>query len=143
MLKIPCLTAKRRPRQLTKAHHDDAGFDLCALDAAHLDSGDRLLVPTGLRMAIPEGYVGLVCPRSGLALKKGVTVLNAPGVIDAGYRGDVGVVLINLGLDPVFIDEGDAVAQLLIIELAHSIFLPATELPPSARDEAGYGSTGA
>ena len=142
MLVVPVLAGEFRPRQLSKAHSSDAGFDLCAQGAHRIGAGRRELVPTGVRMAIPEGHVGLVCPRSGLALKKGITVLNAPGIIDAGYRGDVGVVLANFGDEAVWVEAGDAVAQLLIVKLTPLYFMPADELPPSTRDSAGFGSTG-
>jgi len=142
MLVIPVLAGEFRPRQLTRAHPDDAGYDLCASEAVRLSAGRRELVPTGVQLAIPEGYVGLICPRSGLALKKGVTVLNAPGIVDAGYRGDVGVVLANFGDEAIWIEPGDAVAQLLIVQLTPITFLATPELPDSARSTGGFGSTG-
>lgn len=141
MTLIPFQAPQKSARQLTKAHDDDAAYDLCARVGRAMMPGDRVLVPTGLRMAIPEGHVGLVCPRSGLAAKRGVTVLNAPGVIDPGYRGDVGVVLINLGDEPVWLEAGDAVAQLLVLETAKVTFVPG-EMLESVRGDAGFGSSG-
>jgi dUTP pyrophosphatase len=141
MTLIPFKADEKHARQLTKAHDDDAAYDLCALCHETLMPGDRCLVPTGLRMAIPDGHVGLVCPRSGLASKRGVTVLNAPGVIDPGYRGDVGVVLINLGDQPVRIQSGDAIAQLLILQTAKAVFVPG-DLAESVRGDLGFGSSG-
>lgn len=104
---------------------------------------DRKLFPTGMHMAIPKGYVGLVCPRSGLALKDGLTVLNAPGIIDADYRGDVGVILINLGTKAKLIKNGDRVAQLVIVPYANDAQLTEVEsLDETERGEGAFGHTG-
>ena len=123
-------------------HDDDAGADLCATDTVRLPSGGVALVPTGTRLAIPDGHVGLVCPRSGLALTHAVTVLNAPGIIDAGYRGDVGVILINHGRRPHLVHAGDRIAQLVILPFARARFTP-SELVATTRGAGGFGSTGA
>lgn len=125
------------------ARPGDAGADLSATSAHVLKPGERALVATGVRVALPPGYVALVMPRSGLAVNHGVTLLNAPGVIDAGYRGEISVIAINL--DPVqefTISPGDRVAQLLIQEVSHATFHPVEILPGSERSEAGFGSTG-
>lgn len=121
-----------------------AGYDLCAqMDRPHLLSpGQRHLFSTGLRMAIPPGFVGLICPRSGLALRHGVTVLNAPGVIDADYRGDIGVILANLGDQDVSINPGDRIAQIIFVQSMFTIFVPAIGLQPTSRNDGGFGSTG-
>jgi dUTP pyrophosphatase len=124
------------------AREGDAGLDLAAATAVTLPPGGRHLVPTGLRVAIPEGYAGLVLPRSGLALRSGVTVLNAPGLIDSGYRGEVGVLLVNHGAEPARIEKGERVAQLLIQPIARARLVEVAELAPSARGAGGFGSTG-
>lgn len=124
------------------AQPGDAGLDLRASESVTLEPGERRLVPSGLAVAIPEGHAGLVLPRSGLAMQKGVTVLNAPGLIDSGYRGEVKVLLINHGRTAVTIDRGDRVAQLVIQAVARVALVEVRELPSSRRGEAGFGSTG-
>ena len=123
---------------------DSAGMDL----RAHLDEpvilapGKRALIPSGLRVEIPPGYEGQVRPRSGLALKRGLTVLNAPGTIDADYRGDVGVILINLSQEEQRIDPGDRIAQLVFAPVTRAELVEVEELEESARGTGGFGSTG-
>ena len=135
-----------QPERLTDlryAHAGDAGADLMAAEAVTLEPFARALVPTGVAIALPAGYVGLVHPRSGLAVRQGVTVLNAPGTIDAGYRGEIKVPLINL--DPthtVRLEAGDRIAQLVIQRYVRATFVPAARLPGSDRAERGFGSTG-
>ena len=99
-------------------------------------------MPTGIAVAIPEGYAGLVVPRSGLALRHGVGVVNAPGLIDAGYRGEIGVILVNHGSEGVEFERGERVAQLVVVAVAIPEFIEADELPPTLRGEGGFGSTG-
>lgn len=126
------------------ARPDDAGLDLCAAHDVTLEPGGRTLVATGIAVAIPAGYAGLVLPRSGLALERGVTILNAPGLIDAGYRGEVKVLLINHdGRAPVTLRRGERVAQLVLVRVARVEVVPVDALPPSERGEGGFGSTGA
>ncbi len=126
------------------AHDGDAGADLVAREGAVLaPRGGRALVPTGIAIAIPDGYAGFVQPRSGLALRHGVTVLNTPGLIDAGYRDELRVCLVNL--DPVAeyeVHRGDRVAQLVIQPVERATFVPAEELTQSARGLGGFGHTG-
>ena len=125
------------------AHDGDAGADLCAAVDVELPPGGRALVPTGVAIALPPGYVGLVHPRSGLAHRLGVTVLNAPGTVDAGYRGEILVNLINH--DPAqtaFISRGDRIAQLVVQRVERADFYAVEELSGSARGAAGHGSTG-
>jgi dUTP pyrophosphatase len=125
------------------AHPGDAGADLVTTVDARLEPGERALVPTGIAMALPEGYVGLVHPRSGLAARFGVAIVNAPGTIDAGYRGEVSVLLVNL--DPhraVELRRGDRIAQLVVQRVEHARFVEVDHLPRSARGDGGYGSTG-
>jgi len=125
------------------AHPGDAGADLVTTVDVRLEPGQRALVPTGVAIALPDGYVGLVHPRSGLAARHGVTVVNAPGTVDAGYRGEVKVLLVNL--DPhsgVDLWRGDRVAQLFVQRVERARFVEVDRLPGSARGEGGYGSTG-
>ncbi|CAN5134365.1 dUTP diphosphatase [soil metagenome] len=121
----------------------DAGADLCSTVDVVLAPGERAVVPTGLALALPEGFAAFVHPRSGLAARHGVTVLNAPGTIDSGYRGEVQVILINL--DPIHtaqLRRGDRIAQLVVQRVEHATFAPVDVLPDSVRGEAGHGSTG-
>ncbi|MET8278395.1 dUTP diphosphatase [Micromonospora sp. NPDC005174] len=127
----------------TYAHPGDAGADLVAAADVELPPGGRALVPTGVAVALPDGYVGLVHPRSGLAARLGVTVLNAPGTVDAGYRGEIMVNLINHDREtPAKISRGDRIAQLVVQRVARARFEPVAELPGSARGTGGHGSTG-
>ncbi|HEY1882600.1 MAG TPA: dUTP diphosphatase [Candidatus Cybelea sp.] len=121
-----------------------AGADLCAAigDQLTLLPGARALVPTGLSIALPPGYEAQVRPRSGLAIQSGVTCLNSPGTIDADYRGEVCVVLANLGSKPVLINRGDRIAQMVVAPVSRAEFEVVEELPPSPRGEGGFGSTG-
>ena len=122
-----------------------AGADLCAAigDQLTLLPGARALVPTGFSIALPPGYEAQVRPRSGLAIQSGVTCLNSPGTIDADYRGEVRVVLANLGTKPVLINRGDRIAQMIVAPVSRAEFEIVEELPPSPRGEGGFGSTGA
>jgi len=124
------------------ARAGDAGLDLRAAQSVTLKPGERSIVPTGLRLAIPEGHAGLVLPRSGIALKHGITVLNAPGLIDAGYRGEIQVLLINHGAEPVTLERGERIAQLVIQPVAQARLVETERLPDSSRGESGFGSTG-
>lgn len=131
------------PIELRYAHAGDAGADLVTTEEVTLNPFERALVPTGVAIALPAGYVALVHPRSGLAVRQGVTVLNAPGTVDAGYRGEIKVPLINL--DPehtVTFHPGDRIAQLVIQRYVEARFIPAETLPGSDRAERGFGSTG-
>lgn len=123
---------------------DAAGLDLHAAVEAPLTlaPGARALVPTGIAMAIPRGFEGQVRPRSGLALRHGVTVLNSPGTIDADYRGEVKVLLINLGQEPFTVKAGDRIAQLVIAKVERAELVVVTELDSTERGAGGYGSTG-
>jgi len=124
------------------ARDDDAGLDLHAATDVALAPGARLLVPTGLALAIPPGYAGFVLPRSGLALRHGVTLLNTPGLIDAGYRGEIQVLLVNHSNTLVKLTRGDRIAQLVIQKIEHATLIPVKELPASTRGTGGFGSTG-
>ena len=125
------------------AHPGDAGADLCAATDVQLAPGERALVPTGMAIALPDGYAAFVHPRSGLAHRFGVGIVNAPGTVDAGYRGEISVLLINH--DPertVTLRRGDRIAQLVVQRVERAVFHEVERLPGSARGDGGYGSTG-
>jgi len=126
----------------TYAREGDAGLDLQAAQATTIEPGARALVPTGLAVAIPAGYAGFVLPRSGLALRHGLTLLNTPGLIDAGYRGEIKVLLINHDRSAVTIARGERIAQLVLQRVEHADLLEVGELPATVRGEGGFGSTG-
>jgi dUTP pyrophosphatase len=127
----------------TYAKPGDAGADLYSISELVLAPGERALVKTGIAIALPNGYVGLVHPRSGLGLKNGISVVNTPGTIDAGYRGEIGVVLINHDLHESFqVKKGDRIAQLVIQKVENAQFKVVNQLPESERAAGGYGSTG-
>lgn len=126
------------------AREGDAGVDLRSTEDFVIEPGDRALVPTGIRMAIPYGYVGLVHPRSGLALNYGITVLNTPGTIDSGYRGEIGVILMNTSKREFYLRRGDKIAQLVIqkVETAEFEVVDALTVDDTDRGTGGFGSTG-
>ncbi len=125
------------------AKEHDAGADLHAVAEVTLRPGERALVPTGIAIALPEGWVGLVHPRSGLAARHGVTTLNSPGTIDAGYRGEIKVNLVNHDrTEPFTVRVGDRIAQLVVQRVATARFTPVDSLPESARGDTGHGSSG-
>lgn len=125
------------------AHPGDAGADLVTTVDVTLKPGERVVVPTGIALALPDGYVGLVHPRSGLAARHGLSIVNAPGTIDAGYRGEVKVCLINLDpTEAVELRRGDRIAQLVIQRFERAAFVEVDSLPDSVRGAGGYGSTG-
>ena len=119
-----------------------AGLDLRASEGCVIPSGGRALVPTGLRIALPEGYEAQVRPRSGLALEHGVTLPNSPGTIDADYRGEIGVILMNLGQEPFVVEPGDRIAQMIVAPVTRVAWSEAEELDATERGEGGFGSTG-
>jgi dUTP pyrophosphatase len=125
------------------AHPGDAGADLTTTVDVRLEPGERAVVPTGLGIALPEGYVAFVHPRSGLAARCGVSIVNTPGTVDAGYRGEIKVVLVNLDpAEPVTLRRGDRIAQLVVQRVERARFVEVEWLPDSVRGEGGYGSTG-
>ena len=127
----------------TRAHDGDAGLDLYACEAAHLGPGERWSVGTGIAVEIAVGHAGLVLPRSGLAREHGITVLNSPGLIDSGYRGEIGVLLLNTDPAEVFrIEAGDRIAQLLVLPIAPVEPIEVEGLAESARGGGGFGSSG-
>lgn len=143
LLRVPLLKLDPNAIVPTQANPDDAGFDLYSIEEVNLEPFARAAVRTGISIALPKGTVGLVHPRSGLALKQGLAVLNAPGTIDAGYRGEIKVILINL--DPnhdILIKPGDRIAQLVIQEFKSVEFELVNELAASDRGTGGFGSSG-
>jgi dUTP pyrophosphatase len=127
-----------------QAHEGDAGLDLRSIIDVEVLPGERAMVPTGLSVAIPDGHAGLVLPRSGLAARQGLTLANAPGLIDSGYRGEITCAVVNLDRDQaVKIRKGDRIAQLVVVVLPRILPSWMDELPPSSRGDGGFGSTGA
>ena len=125
------------------AYEGDAGLDLAASESLVLQPFERKLVATGLAIAIPEGYAGLVIPRSGLAIKHGISIVNAPGLIDSGYRGELKVILVNLDPETPFeIKAGDRIAQLMLVKIPSVKLQQVEDLPSSERGEGGFGSSG-
>ena len=125
------------------AHPGDAGADLVATDALVLEPGQRATVGTGVSIALPDGFVAFVVPRSGLAMKHGITVVNSPGTVDAGYRGEIRITMLNTDPQtPFTIDVGDRIAQLIVMPVSRARFVPVAKLPGSHRGEGGFGSTG-
>ena len=142
-MRLPFARVRPEGRLPEAQHPGDAGLDLRAAVGATVKPGERAMVPTGVAVAIPDGHAGLVLPRSGLASKRGLTLANAPGLIDAGYRGEVVCAVVNL--DPheaVEIAPGDRIAQLVVVEVPAVEPVWSEDLPPSARGEGGFGSTG-
>ena len=133
----------RADRVPSYAHPGDAGADLHAAEALTLAPGQRATVGTGVSIALPDGYVGFVVPRSGLAFKHGITIVNSPGTVDAGYRGEIKVALLNTDTESAFdIAVGDRIAQLIVMPVSRAQFIPVSTLPGSHRGEGGFGSTG-
>lgn len=125
------------------AHAGDAGADLVSTEAVRLEPGKRATVGTGVAVALPDGFAGFVVPRSGLAARHGITVVNAPGTVDAGYRGEIRVTLLNTdATEPYEVAVGDRIAQLVLVPVARAAFVPVAELPASSRGTGGFGSTG-
>ena len=125
------------------AHAGDAGADLLAAEDVQVSPGERVTIGTGVAIALPDGYVAFVVPRSGLAAKHGITLVNSPGTIDAGYRGEIRVIVLNTDVsEPYTIRAGDRIAQLVIVPVARARFVPVERLPGSERGHGGFGSTG-
>jgi len=142
MTELPVLITAQKGFAPAYAKPGDAGADLRSRVEIVVKAGARELVPTGVSIALPDGYVGLVHPRSGLALKHGITVLNSPGTIDAGYRGEIMVTLYNSSSEDFQVLVGDRIAQLLIQEVLRAKFIAVEQLPGTDRGQAGFGSSG-
>jgi len=141
-MKIPVLRLDSELPMPQRTHPGDAGIDLQARVDAVLATGEWGMIPTGIAVAIPDGYAGLVAPRSGLAARHGVSVVNGPGVVDAGYRGEINVILINQGSQPVVFSRGDRIAQLVVVPVVIPELAEVAQLPDSARGSGGFGSSG-
>lgn len=127
----------------SQAYHGDAGYDLCSTEKLTLEPFARTLIPTGLAIELPYGYAGFVLPRSGLAIKKGLSIVNAPGLIDSNYRGELKVIAINLDpKEPITIEIGDRIAQLVIMKVEEAKFTQVDSLEDSERGTGGFGSSG-
>lgn len=127
---------------LQAAKPGDAGVDLRATESVSLQPGERCLIPTGVALAIPDGFAGFVQPRSGMAINKGLGLLNSPGLIDSGYRGEIKVIAINLDASTLHISRGERIAQLVILPVPPVIYQEVQDLPESERGAGGFGSTG-
>lgn len=142
MIELPVRRLRADAVLPSQAYAGDAGFDLAACDRHELGPGERAVVPTGLAVAIPEGHGGFVLPRSGLAARNGITIVNAPGLIDSGYRGEVQVVLLNTDRRESFVVEpGMRIAQLVVLPIAEIEPVELEELPESERGVRGFGSS--
>ena len=124
------------------AHPGDGGVDLYAREDVRLEPEAWTMAPTGVAVAIPDGYAGMVVPRSGLAARLGVGVVNGPGLVDAGYRGEINVILINHGSEPLTLERGERIAQLVVVPVVRQKFVEVEALPESVRGAGGFGSTG-
>jgi dUTP pyrophosphatase len=143
VIEVPVLRLRPEALLPTRAYEHDAAFDLCAAEAANLRPGERAVVPTGIALGLPPGICALTLPRSGLAARSGITIVNAPGLIDPGYRGEIRVVLLNTDREHTFaVASGDRIAQLLIVALAPVRFTEADELDQTSRGTRGFGSSG-
>ncbi len=142
-IKLPIKMLDPGLETLSYAQQGDAGADLRSTIDCQIGPGQRVLIPTGVAIALPAGYVGLVHPRSGLAVKHGITLVNTPGTIDSGYRGEIKVCLLNTDRERTFtVNRSDRIAQLVIQSYTQAQFMVTDRLPDSARGEAGFGSTG-
>lgn len=142
-LKIPVQKLEGYADLPKYAYPGDAGFDLVSIEKCSIAPGERAVVKCGFAMAIPEGYAGLVIPRSGLAAKHGISVVNAPGLIDSGYRGEICVILLNTDKNDTFnIDPGDRIAQMMIVPFVNADFVECDTLENSERSKKGFGSSG-
>lgn len=142
-MKLPIAKLNEDAVLPTRAHEGDAGLDLYACEAAHIGPGERWSVGTGVAVEIPDGHAGLVLPRSGLAKKHGIALVNAPGLIDFGYRGEIRVLLLNTDPAEIFrVEPGDRIAQLVITPIALPAPIESNALADSARGDGGFGSSG-
>jgi dUTP diphosphatase len=142
VIELPLVRVREGATLPERAYAGDAGLDLSTCERVELAPGERALVPTGLAVAIPEGFAGFVQPRSGLAARHGITVVNAPGLIDSGYRGEIRVVLLNTDREHTFVAEpGDRIAQLVVLPVPELELVELDELPASERGVHGFGSS--
>ena len=142
MIELPIVRLRDDARIPERAYSGDAGLDLATCEPLHLGPGERTVIPTGLAVAIPEGFAGFVQPRSGLAARHGIAVVNSPGLIDSGYRGEICVVLLNTDRERAFVaDAGERIAQLVVLPVPELELVELDELPESARGVRGFGSS--
>jgi len=141
-MKIPVLRLDSALPVPRPAHAGDAGVDLYAREATELRPGAWAMIPTGIAVAIPDGHVGMVAPRSGLAARHAISVVNGPGIVDAGYRGEIHAILINHGSEPVRLERGERIAQLVVVPIPDLVLEEVDALPDSARGDGGFGSSG-
>jgi dUTP pyrophosphatase len=142
VIELPILRLREEATLPERAYSGDAGFDLSTCERIELGPGERAVVPTGLAVAIPEGYAGFVQPRSGLAARHGISVVNSPGLIDSGYRGEIRVVLLNTDAGHTFVAEpGDRIAQLVVLSVPELELVEVDELPATERGVRGFGSS--
>jgi dUTP pyrophosphatase len=142
VIELPVVRLREEATLPEQAYAGDAGFDLSTCEHIELGPGERMLVPTGLAVAIPEGYAGFVQPRSGLAARHGIAVVNSPGLIDSGYRGEIRIVLLNTDRERTFVaDPGDRIAQLVVLPVPGLELVELDELPASERGVRGFGSS--
>lgn len=142
MIELPVRRVRDEARLPDRAYSGDAGFDLATCERLELGPGERAVAPTGLAVAIPEGYAGFVQPRSGLAARHGIAVVNSPGLIDSGYRGEIKVVLLNTDRERPFVAEpGERIAQLIVLAVPDVHVETVDELPASERGVRGFGSS--
>ena len=143
MSQLHCQKLDPRAVLPSRAHPGDAGLDLCSLDPVEIGPGERARVPTGIAVELPAGHAGLIVPRSGLAAKQGISIVNAPGLIDEGYRGELQVLLLNTDLSrAVTLEAGERIAQLVVIPVALLTPLEVGSFSESSRGEQGFGSSG-
>lgn len=144
MIELPIARLRQDASIPARAYDGDAGLDLAACERVVIEPGGRAAVGTGLAVAIPEGHAGLVVPRSGLAAKHGISIVNAPGLVDAGYRGELKVLLLNTdAAEPFIVEPGMRIAQLVVVSLPGVRLVEFDELPASERGAGGFGSSGA
>ena len=142
MIELPIVRLRDEATLPARAYAGDAGLDLATCERVELAPGERAVVPTGIAVAVPEGYAGFVQPRSGLAARHGITIVNAPGLIDSGYRGEIRVVLLNTDRSETFVAEpGERIAQLVVLPLPGLEVAEVDELPGSERGARGFGSS--
>ncbi len=142
MIELPIRRLRADATVPARAYEGDAGLDLAACERQTLEPGERAVVPTGLAVAVPDGYAGFVQPRSGLAAQHGITIVNTPGLVDSGYRGEIKVVLLNTdALRRFVVEPGMRIAQLVVVPIAEVKPLETEELPASDRGERGFGSS--
>lgn len=143
MTELQCQKLDPRAVLPSRAHPGDAGLDLCCLDRVDIGPGERARVPTGIAIELPAGHAGLIVPRSGLAAKQGISIVNAPGLIDEGYRGELQVLLLNTDLSlAVTLEAGERIAQLVVLPVALLAPLEVESFSESSRGEQGFGSSG-